>query len=69
VVDSIYAVEDRLKTQIKAVADDQKAFRDAISEIKQRQGQVLLYLGLAATLGAAVVGTLVKFALDAFWGP
>jgi dCTP deaminase len=64
VVDSIYALEKRLKGDVKAVADKQDSFRDQIAEVKERQSKVLLYLGLAAVVAGAIVGVSVKILAD-----
>jgi dCTP deaminase len=64
VVDSIYALEKRLKEDVKAVADKQDSFRDQIAEVKERQSKVLLYFGLAAVVAGAIVGVGVKMFAD-----
>jgi dCTP deaminase len=64
VVDSIYALEKRLKAEIKGISDKQQTFRDDVSTLKERQNKVLLYLGIAAVFGGAIVGAGAKVAAD-----
>lgn len=64
VVDSIYALEKRLKSEIKEVSDKQQKFRDDVSALKERQNKVLLYLGVAAVFGGAIVGAGAKVVAD-----
>ena len=64
VVDSIYALEKRLKAEIKEVSDKQQTFRDDVSALKERQNKVLLYFGVAAVFGGAIVGAGAKVAAD-----
>jgi len=55
-VDSIYALEKRLKAEIKAVEGKQEAFRDQVSKFDRRLTRVLIFLSIAATLGSAIIG-------------
>lgn len=78
VVDSIYALEkrtkaelkdvaDKMKSELKEVSDKQNAFRDQVSEIKERQHKVLFYFGMVAVVGGTIVGVAVKAAADYFF--
>ena len=64
VVDSIYSLEKRLKSEIKEVSDKQQKFRDDVSELKERQNKVLLYFGIAAVFGGTIVGAGTKVIAD-----
>lgn len=64
VVDSIYALEKRLKLDIKEVSDTQSRFRDDVSALRERWNKVLLYFGVAAVIGGAIVGAGAKLAGD-----
>ncbi|OBX17950.1 hypothetical protein A9995_14230 [Erythrobacter sp. QSSC1-22B] len=64
VVDSIYALEKRLKEDVKVVADKQEAFHAQVAEVKERQSKVLLYFGIAAILAGTIVGVGVKMLAD-----
>jgi hypothetical protein len=63
-VDSVCAIEKRLETQIKEVKSEHKTFRDQISEMKERQTRILVYLGIAAVIGGSIVSVAAKVALD-----
>jgi dCTP deaminase len=64
VVDTIYALEKRMKDDLKSLADKQEGFRDEVADVKERQNKVLLYLGIAAVVVGAVVGVGVKMIAD-----
>mgnify|MGYP003135005605 CR=1 FL=1 len=64
VVDSIYALEKRLKSEIKEVTDKQQNLRDDVSALKERQNKVLLYFGVAAVFGGAIIGAGAKVVAD-----
>jgi dCTP deaminase len=64
VVDSIYALEKRMKAEVKAVADKQEGFRDEVVKLKERQNKILLYFGVAAVFGGALVGAVAKVGAD-----
>lgn len=65
-VDSIYALEKRVRSEIEDVADKQEAFRTEVAEIKERQHKILVYFALAAVLGGAIVGAVTKIGMD-YW--
>lgn len=69
VVDSIYALERRMKTDIKEISDKQQALRDELGTVKERQSKILLYFGIIAVFGSAVVGAGAKFATDRLFAP
>lgn len=69
VVDSIYALEKRMKSDIKEVSDKQHAFRDEVTAIKERQTKILLYLGIVAVVGAAALGAVAKVVADRMFSP
>lgn len=69
VVDSIYALEKRVKTDIKEVADRQQAFRDEVAGLKERQNKLLLYFAVAAVFGGALVSVGTKIAADRLFPP
>lgn len=69
VVDSIYALEKRMKSDIKDVSDKQQAFRDEVTALKERQTKILLYLGIAAVVGAAALGAVAKVITDRMFAP
>ena len=64
VVDSIYALEKRVKADIKEVADKQEAFRDEVAALKERQNKLLLYFAIAAVFAGALVGVVTKMVAD-----
>jgi dCTP deaminase len=64
VVDSIYALEKRVKADIKDVSDKQDSFKEQVAEIKEGQAKVLLYIGIAAVVGGGVVGAVTKLVAD-----
>lgn len=64
VVDSIYALEKRVKADIKEVADKQQAFRDEVAALKERQNKLLLYFAIAAVFAGALVGVVTKMVAD-----
>ena len=69
VVDSIYALEKRVKTDIKEVADRQQAFRDEVAGLKERQNKLLLCFAVAAVFGGALVSVGTKIAADRLFPP
>lgn len=64
VVDSVYALEKRVKEELKELRDKYDTLRDRMSEMTQRQTRVLIGLSIAAVLGGAVIGVLVKGLFD-----
>ena len=64
VVDSIYALEKRMKAEIKEVADKQQTFRDEVAGLKERQNKLLLYFAIASVFGGALVSVGTKIVLD-----
>lgn len=64
VVDSIYALEKRVKLEIKEVADKHQAFRDEVAGLKERQNKLLLYFAIAAVFGGALVSVGTKIVAD-----
>lgn len=69
VVDSIYALEKRVKADIKEVADKQQAFRDEVAGLKERQNKLLLYFAVAAVFGGALVSVGTKIVADRLFPP
>lgn len=69
VVDSIYALEKRMKADIKDVADKQEAFRNDVAGLKERQNKLLLYFAIAAVLGGALVSVGTKIIADRLFPP
>jgi len=69
VVDSIYALEKRMKADIKDVADKQQAFRDEVTDLKERQNKLLLYFAVAAVFGGALVSVGTKIIADRLFPP
>ena len=67
VVDSIYALEKRVKEAVKVVADKQETFRTDVAELKERQGKILLYFGIAAIVGSAALTLVLKLIADHFF--
>lgn len=67
VVDSIYALEKRLKEDIKVVGDKQESFRADVSELKERQHRILLYFGIASIVATAVLTLTLKLLADHFF--
>ena len=68
-VDSIYAVEKRLKDEVKAVADKQDGFRDQVADVKERQNKILLYFGIVGMVAGAFLGVGLKVAFDRAFPP
>lgn len=64
VVDSVYALERRLKDEFKGLRDKDEELRKEVLEVKERQTRVLIYLSIAAVIGGALVGAMVKAAGD-----
>ena len=67
VVDSIYALEQRIEeniagfsdrqgAEIAKIAEKQENFQKEVAELKERQNKVLLGLGIAAVVAGAIVG-------------
>lgn len=67
VVDSIYALEKRVNAGVKAVADKQESFRTEVAELKERQAKILIYFGIAAILGSALLTFILKMIADHFF--
>ena len=80
VVDSIYALEKRVETQIAdftekqdakitKVVDKQEDFRKAVSDLKELQNKILLGFGIGALIIGAFVGCVVKVIADHVFPP
>lgn len=67
VVDSMYALEKRMKEDVKAVGDKQEAFRTEVADLKERQGKILLYFGITAIIATAVMTLVLKVVADHFF--
>jgi dCTP deaminase len=67
VADTIYAVEKRLKQEIKDVEGKQDTFRNEVAEIKERQGKILLYFGIASIIATAVMTLALKLVVDHYF--
>jgi dCTP deaminase len=67
VVDSMYALEKRMKEDVKAVGDKQEAFRTEVAELKERQGKILFYFGIAAIIATAIMTLVLKMVADHFF--
>lgn len=67
VVDSMYALEKRMKEGVKAVEDKQETFRKDVADLKERQGKILLNFGIAAIIATAVLTLVLKVAADHFF--
>jgi dCTP deaminase len=67
VVDSVYALEKRMKDELKALRDKDDDLRNQMTEVKERQTRILIYLTIAAVIGGALVGAVVKAAGDHFF--
>jgi dCTP deaminase len=64
VVDSIYALEKRIKDDFIALREKDNELRDLLGEVKDRQSRILIYFAIAAVIGGALVGAAVKSAGD-----
>ena len=64
VVDSIYALEKRMKDEVKTVADKQDGFRDAIADLKERQSKILQNFAIAAIIATAAMTLALKIVAD-----
>lgn len=64
VVDSIYALEKRMRSEVKEISEKQQAFRTEVSELKERQSKILLYFGITAVVAGALLGAAAKLAGD-----
>ncbi|ESX21050.1 hypothetical protein X765_31585 [Mesorhizobium sp. LSHC440B00] len=60
VVDSLYALEKRMKDELKALSDKNEGVRTQVADIKERQSRVLTYFAIVAVIGGAIVGAAVK---------
>jgi dCTP deaminase len=69
VVDSIYALEKRMKEEVKGVADKQEIFRTDVADLKERQGKILFYFGIAAIIATAVMTLALKMVADHLFPP
>jgi dCTP deaminase len=67
VVDSIYALEKRLKDDFEEVRNKNDELRDELTEIKARQSRLLTYFAIAAVIGVAIVGAAVNAAGNYLW--
>jgi len=67
VVDSMYALEKRMKEDVKAVGEKQDAFRTEVADLKERQGKILFYFGIAAIIATAVMTLVLKMTADHFF--
>jgi|ERR1700722_4194799 len=75
VVDSVYALEKRIKDDLKELKEKDESIRDELrekdeslrdqmNEIKERQARILIGFGIAAVIGGAIVGVAVKSIAD-----
>lgn len=62
VVDSVYALEKRMKGELKTLSDE-------MIGIKEHQSRILVYFAIAAVFGGALVGAIVKGVGDRFFPP
>jgi dCTP deaminase len=69
VVDSIYALEKRLKDDLKELREKDDSLRDQMTEVKERQTRILMGLSVAAVIGSALVGVALKSIADYFTRP
>jgi dCTP deaminase len=60
VVDSIYALEKRVKDDLKTLREKDDKLRDELTEVKERQSRILTYFAIAAVFGGALAGAAVK---------
>jgi dCTP deaminase len=67
VVDSIYALEKRMKEEVKTVSDKQDTFRDVIADLKERQSKILQNFAIAAIIATAVMTLVLKIVADHFF--
>lgn len=67
VVDSIYALEKRVKADVQVVTEKQEAFRTEVADLKARQAKILIYFGVAAILGSAILTFILKLIADHFF--
>lgn len=67
VLDSIYALEKRVKEEIKAVGDKQESFRAEVTELKERQHKILLYFGITSIIAISVLSLGFKLLADHFF--
>jgi len=67
VVDSVYALEKRMKEELKALRDKDDDLRNQMTDVKERQSRILIYLTIAAVIGGALVGAGVKAIGDHFF--
>lgn len=67
VVDSLYALEKRMKDELKALRDKDDDLRNQMTDVKERQTRVLIYLTITAVIGGALVGAAVKAVGDHFF--
>jgi hypothetical protein len=64
VVDSVYALEKRMKDEFKSLREKNDEFRKEVAEVKERQTRVLIYLGIAASIGSLLIGIALKTVSD-----
>lgn len=69
VVDSIYALEKRVKEEVKVVGDKQENFRKEVAELKERQHKILFYFGITSIVATAVLTLGLKLLTDRFFPP
>lgn len=62
VVDSIYALEKRMKDEFRDLREREQKLRGELTELKTRQSRILTYFAIAAVIGSAVVGAAVNAA-------
>jgi dCTP deaminase len=62
VVDSIYALEKKIKDDFKGLREKDDELRGELTEVKARQSRILTYFAIAAVIGGAVVGAAVNAA-------
>jgi dCTP deaminase len=66
-VDSIYALEKRLRDQLKDLADKDTELSDRMHAIDKTQNRVLIWLGIAGVVLVAATGVAVNRAVMSFF--
>ncbi len=69
VVDSVYALEKRVKDELKAFRDNDEELRNELNKLEGRQSRILTYFAIAAVFGGALVGAVTKAGGDYLFPP
>jgi dCTP deaminase len=69
VVDSVYALEKRMKDELKAFRDKDEQLREQLNKLEGRQQQILTYFAIAAVFGGALIGAVTKAGGDHLFPP